>query len=1195
MKKITILLICLSFGYARSQSTCTSDGTNGEVHSQSRAYSCANSSDAYINTIRTQDHWIPQTNDKVKTLRYQIHIMQDASGGGNWANTIDTYDRFDQINDWLNGFYTTVADHSMFIPGVPDIDDTQLRFDLQNIYFYQDDAMHATSSTSTLENYIKTNYPDRDGVGIFHVFITDGTYGGATGYSYFPQLGDITYSGYSIWTSLNEPSADGSGDFFVAQHLAHEFGHSLDLRHIYSHEHCHITDLDFLSDVFIPGFPGTTPSGSCDVAYYPAACDLSDPTAYCSNNLMSGKGLLSYYISPKQIGRIHRTAYLRETREFIWGYSTTPYIVNSDQTWDFSIKMYEDIVVKPGHTLTVNCEIQMLPEASIIIEPGGRLILDGGVITVAKHSTELWQGIQVWGNSSASQHPSNQGYLVIKNGGVIENAHVAVNLSNPDSFVETGGVVRASNSTFKNNRRDVAFMNYKRTTGAGYEIPNLSYFTNVTFTWDDDFMHTTPLNHVTLYKVNGVLFSGCDFLDDRTNPTSEWLSFERVLNCGIYSIDANYTVKGKCTDWVNNCPGNIGDPNLDPSTFTNLDFGIYASNMSSTYGITVDRSIFRNNLYGVQLVKLQTPTIGRSEFEFDLLENNFTGETLRGIHIVNSQGLRIEENKFENDNYTSETRGIECADLGPTEERIYNNEFKNLSKAQYARGTNRDTDGSTGLQFLCAKNESNEYDHYVSGNQLGNGFPPSDQYGVRTINGSIASPSGTVFTQDGDLYEDYYNYSTHFIAYYYYNGNSDEEPIEVSPDGDYSMVFTSGQPNENTCASTFPTYPVELEFSPATYAGLVTEFTLSHSNLQAKQQYYSGLINGGNTASLLQTIAGLSSSNRTQVRQLLASYSPYLTEEVIKAVLDYPSSVYPHSWGYDLVVANIDVAYKTGFMEYLIKKSDPMPSSYVSKIRSLVAKKTRTNKFTLETLIADASSRRENAVNLFLTDIANDSIKDLDSLRYWMNQRNDPYSMVGIIDSYLEAGDFNAASAQITALSNSISSYPAEMQNEMSELVNFKTMLVQKLSIPGAITNLNANDLQMLRNFANDNNCGIASYQAQELLCFFYGECVNRLSNSNTNVPQFKNVLDVDEAGNTEFKIKLYPNPAFDQVTLELPINEKEVQLSISTLTGKVVHRQNVSGSTFTFETKELPNGSYFVSVQLSSGEIIIEKLIVNH
>ena len=57
----------------------------------------------------------------------------------------------------------------------------------------------------------------------------------------------------------------------------------------------------------------------------------------------------------------------------------------------------------------------------------------------------MWQGIEVWGNSSTHQYEINgsygQGYLEMRNGATIENAICAVELWRPGHYNTTGGII----------------------------------------------------------------------------------------------------------------------------------------------------------------------------------------------------------------------------------------------------------------------------------------------------------------------------------------------------------------------------------------------------------------------------------------------------------------------------------------------------------------------------------------------------------------------------------------------------------------------------------------------------------------------------------------------------------------------------------------------------------------------------------
>ena len=149
--------------------------------------------------------------------------------------------------------------------------------------------------------------------------------------------------------------------------------------------------------------------------------------------------------------------YVKEKYSYIY-----PLTVSTNETWDFAIKMYQDIIVTNNSTLTITGEVKMPIDGKIIVHPGAKLVINGGKITSAHD--QLWQGIEVWGNSSTHQYEVNgsygQGYLELKNGAIIENAKCAVELWHPGYYSTTGGIIHATDATFRNNATSVHALLY---------------------------------------------------------------------------------------------------------------------------------------------------------------------------------------------------------------------------------------------------------------------------------------------------------------------------------------------------------------------------------------------------------------------------------------------------------------------------------------------------------------------------------------------------------------------------------------------------------------------------------------------------------------------------------------------------------------------------------------------------------------
>lgn len=183
---------------------------------------------------------------------------------------------------------------------------------------------------------------------------------------------------------------------------------------------------------------------------------------------------------------MHRALALTSIRKYVkCEKSEVPLEILTNQSWDFDIKLYQDLIISQGAHLTISCNLVMHPDAKIIIKPGGLLTIDGGSIKTDINEKSPWQGIEVWGNTNASQYalpgqPCPQGKLVLQNGATIENALNAVALWKPGDYSKSGGIIVATDAVFKNNKRSVEFISYQNFNPA---VPtelfgNASYFTN---------------------------------------------------------------------------------------------------------------------------------------------------------------------------------------------------------------------------------------------------------------------------------------------------------------------------------------------------------------------------------------------------------------------------------------------------------------------------------------------------------------------------------------------------------------------------------------------------------------------------------------------------------------------------------------------------------------------------------------------
>ena len=128
-------------------------------------------------------------------------------------------------------------------------------------------------------------------------------------------------------------------------------------------------------------------------------------------------------------------------------------------------------------------------DADLIIEKGASVYLHGTTWTSLSCEDIMWPGVDLLGTTNAAnsidQLPvsgGDQGYLNLSNS-VIENAMIGIDVGG-NVANNAGGIVRASNTDFKNNQNDVMFRKYHYQSGVNY-IQNKSYFNSCTFVTDE--------------------------------------------------------------------------------------------------------------------------------------------------------------------------------------------------------------------------------------------------------------------------------------------------------------------------------------------------------------------------------------------------------------------------------------------------------------------------------------------------------------------------------------------------------------------------------------------------------------------------------------------------------------------------------------------------------------------------------------
>jgi hypothetical protein len=1160
--------------------------------SEVRASNCDQTSLAFTDKYGRYDYHIPNSSTPVKTIMINFNVFQDDNGGNNWQDTPADLAHFDDIMLWLNNAYQHNNLPSDPISGVPYIDDTRIRFEIGGIYFYQNTALSQSSSASTLLNHIGNVDPDR--LNQLNICLTNGSYGNASGFSTTPSSTNFDYDQYIVtFNSWNNGNSSGYYAF-GSNHLAHELGHCLDLLHTYEESCCPETcvqnDPDYLSDVF-----GTGASAIChhDAGW---ECDPFASGNTCTNNMLGGTQAAGYF-SPMQMGKMHRALALKSVRRYVknCAYSSTPRVVEHDETWDFNIKFYSDLIIEPGATVTMTCKLLMPDQGRIIVEPGAELIIDGGDITDG--CDDFWKGIEVRGNPNQHQYAYNggnyyQGRLIMKNEASIHNARNAVVTRDWNNWGYHGGIIQAKNSSFINCRRAIEFMSYHNfdPSDPTEGMPNRSYFIKCHFEWNDDYLYDldsdTQEALVTLWDIEGVTFSGCSFLSDGT------VSSSLKREAGILSLDANYTVKGYCFN-----PIPQAQCSEEYSTFTGFHTGIDAGGAQNTVDVKVKHSIFEECMRGVHLkgadfseVIFNEFIIGEHPFSTGILNN---AREHVGVIAEETSFYSIEENDFtEAANPIDQTKGVLITNAGGTSNELYQNYFSNLTSASIAYGHNRNKSGIYGLKFLCNENIGNEHDFEVRSNTPN---PVSSTSGISSFQSGDTQydrSAGNTFSAGDGNNSNYVHFD--FKSPYHYNYL-------------YNMNVSSQVPS---AVETFITSPGEIDLDDdGDPNGCPTHYspygpTIGLSNFLAGKDGYNGLlyayeaiIDDGDTDGMLNEIALTWPEDAWDLRDEMMARAPYNSEEILMVAAD--KGIMPQSMLLEVLLANPD-ALKSGRLISHVACCipNPLPQYMIDMLYAARDQQTLRTEMenSLSSLHLNMTRSNKRLIQYYLTDTLE---FDKDSVLIQINQMNDIPGRYARSTAYANLNNYTEAIAQLDSIATSFK-LSSDQSAELSAMEDLYLLFEEVYNQSRTLAELKPTHITELQNIAGL-DLGKASLRAKNVLCFFYNMCspespiTKGSSNKNAVVNNSKEGIE----DNPLDKIKFGPNPADEHITFEYLLSKAPVSTSISILNSngaeiKIWELEEYQGQKL-LDTRQLSPGTYFVVLSHGDQRLFSDKFIVAH
>lgn len=365
------------------------------VYACTDVYAQLRKSDLWRNQYARQENYIPNEETPVLTLHINLNFWQKKDGSGNWQDNAEHRNRLEQIVKWTNNLYEFVCVPSDSIEGVPSLRDSKVRLKLEGIYFYRDSALHLanTEHGDKLNKHLAQYYPER-----LHAMNIHVTGGGSFNNRAFGQASGTTFRDADHWIVTLNNEAEETGDYAWAAHLAHELGHNFMLAHPYNSEYLRKSHPDFLYDVFVPSTQvNCVPSGGNDVCYHYThwACDTRDPNNSCTNNIMGGTRD-ACYISPLQMGRMHRAIQVYNFGKYFTGYSPYVHRISQNEIWDFDYRSFRDIQIAPQCTLRIDGKLYMMEGTAIYLQKNAVLEVRGEILAGGREfpgHNGKWRGI----------------------------------------------------------------------------------------------------------------------------------------------------------------------------------------------------------------------------------------------------------------------------------------------------------------------------------------------------------------------------------------------------------------------------------------------------------------------------------------------------------------------------------------------------------------------------------------------------------------------------------------------------------------------------------------------------------------------------------------------------------------------------------------------------------------------------------
>ncbi|MCX6311683.1 MAG: T9SS type A sorting domain-containing protein, partial [Bacteroidetes bacterium] len=831
---------------------------------------------------------------------------------------------------------------------------------------------------------------------------------------------------------------------------------------------------------------------------------------------------------------------------------------------------------------------------------GGTLILDNSTFTSYDGcGNGMWEGIEVrgfGGNSPVTQgtnfNNSVQGWLSVLNNSVISNAYIGAiaaryatsfPLSISYDMTQTGGVIQAVSSTFKNNQCGVVFMTFSEPTNP---LHNRSFFTKCNFQTTSFLLNDNASQFqffVDMYGTNGIIFKGNNFENSRPVISNTDITHNGL---GIFSYNAGFSVVPFCITY--NCTG------FTKNTFKNLAYGIQVWSSNSITPVKIDQTDFTGNFRGIFLNYLNYSTITTNTFKVLEYSNSQPLTSSYGLYLNGCSGYQVEGNDFAysfsppTNPTTDGTYGIIVSNSGDNNNLIYRNTFHQIYIGIQAQRKNCEVTianlntsnpvNDQGLKMKCNSFDANAIGDY-----------------------DIVEPNGCIDYHQGDFNpvnlsasanNCFDNSGTH-INYYLDPQTTQTDPYTGYPYGVIPIhyVYPTG-----SCYLPLQYTTNKIGLTPSLVGSLCTsQITGCAYCPQAKiasavqqKNYLIGLIDGGQTTYLLNQIN--SNISPGQLKNILIASSPYLSDDVLIAFVNKTSL--PNGIVKDVLIANSPL--RASVKSAIQNRTSPFPSGIMNNINAV-----QNGISPMDILlgkISEAQSIRDLSVDELIRQYLYDTTltNGLDSVqlalkRYGVNLED----KCKLAAAQITAKDYAGATATL----DTIRILNGGTLDNSCKLLDLLMRLQQSTNGYYSIKTdpAFASDSVTVSQMASDQNVEAyigAQAMMKAIFLVSYQEPIDPVPHNSARIAQPTNNISNSELG------KIFPNPNNGTMSFnyEIPVGSKGILL-LYDISGKQVDSFVLKEGLNTEQISEenLGGGIYFYRFiiddeQINSGKVVIVK-----